>query len=58
MLIEKQIVLKAEEGKVLTNGTDFGKVVFVGKNDSQNNWQEITIEEANELQKLEESEEQ
>lgn len=58
MLIEKQIVLKAEEGKVLTNGTDFGKVVYVGKNDSQNNWQEITIEEANELRKLEESEEQ
>jgi hypothetical protein len=53
MLIEEQIVLKAEEGKVLTNGTDFGKVVYVGKNDSQNNWQEITIEEANELQKEE-----
>lgn len=53
MLIEKQIILKAEEGKILTNGEDFGKVVYIGKNDSQENWQEITVEEAQLLQKME-----
>ncbi len=54
MLIEKQTVLKAEDGKVLTNGADFGKVVYIGKNDSIDNWHEITDEEAQELQKQEE----
>ncbi len=57
MITETQTILKAEEGMMLTNGETFGKVVYIGKNDNKNNWQEITVEEANELQKLEESEE-
>ncbi len=57
MITEKQTVLKAEEGMMLTNGETFGKVVYIGKNDNENNWQEITVEEAEELQKLKESEE-
>ena len=57
MITEKQTVLKAEEGMRLTNGETFGKVVYIGKNDNENNWREITLEEAEELQKLKESEE-
>ena len=57
MITEKQTVLKAEEGMMLTNGETFGKVVYIGKNDDENNWQEITVEEAEALQKLKESEE-
>ena len=57
MITEKQTVLKAEEGMMLTNGEAFGKVVYIGKNDDENNWQEITVEEAEALQKLKESEE-
>lgn len=57
MITEMQTVLKAEEGMMLTNGETFGKVVYIGKNDNASNWQEITVEEAEELQKLKESEE-
>lgn len=44
MIIEKNI-LKADEGKVLTNGITFGTVVYLGENDSPLNWYEITEEE-------------
>ena len=45
-------VLKADEGMTLTNGEAFGKVVYLGTNDSMNNWHEITDEEAKELRKV------
>ena len=45
-------VLKADEGMTLTNGEAFGKVVYLGINDSAKNWHEITDEEAEELQKV------
>ena len=45
-------VLKADEGMTLTNGEAFGKVVYLGINDSMNNWHEITDEEAEELRKV------
>jgi hypothetical protein len=51
MITEKVTVLKAEEGKILTNGETFGKVVYLGINDSADNWHEITDEEAEEMQK-------
>lgn len=43
-------ILKADEGKVLTNGEDFSSVggeVYLGVNDSPDNWHEITEEEYN-----------
>jgi len=40
------IILKANEGKLLTNGQTFGKVVYLGKNDSANNWHEVDETEA------------
>lgn len=45
MKVESQIVLLADEGKVLTNGITFGTVVYLGENDSAENWHEITHEE-------------
>ena len=38
--------LTAAEGMTLTNGEAFGKEVYLGKNDSPDNWHEITDEEA------------
>lgn len=46
--------LKADKGMVLTNGDTYSSVggsVFLGINDSVDNWQEITKEEYNEIQK-------
>ena len=53
MIIENATILKADEGKTLTNGEAFGKVVYLGKNDSASNWHEITDEQAQELQETE-----
>lgn len=53
MITEKVTVLKADEGMTLTNGEAFGKVVYLGKNDSASNWHEITDEDAEEMQTAE-----
>ena len=45
MIIEEVTVLKAREGFYLTNGDTFAKVVYLGKNDSPDNWHEVTEEE-------------
>ncbi len=53
-MIETTIELRkltAAEGMTLTNGEEFGKEIFLGKNDSADNWYEITDEEAENLQK-------
>ncbi|MBE7040168.1 MAG: hypothetical protein E7398_05520 [Ruminococcaceae bacterium] len=49
--------IKADEGKVLTNGDTYSSVggsVFLGINDKAENWHEITEEEYNEVIKLQE----
>ena len=43
-------VLTAREGYVYTNGETFSTVIRLGKNDSADNWHEITEEEAERLQ--------
>lgn len=48
LINEKTII--PDEGKVLTNGTAFGSIVILGKNDRIDNWHEITEEEAERLQ--------
>jgi hypothetical protein len=53
MITEKVTVLKADEGMTLTNGEAFGKVVYLGRNDSADNWHEITDEDAGKLQNTE-----
>lgn len=46
-IIENGItVLTADSGMKLTNGETFGSVVRLGIYDSENNWYEITEEEA------------
>lgn len=52
----KTIILKAEEGKYLTQKSDvdiekrvIGTTIALGKNDSADNWKEITKEEADSI---------
>ena len=49
--------LTADEGMTLTNGTTFGKEVYLGSGDKPENWREITDEEAAAIQKEKEEEE-
>ena len=51
------IKLTASEGMTLTNGETYGKEVYLGCNDSPDNWHEITDAEAEDLQKKLEKEE-
>ena len=37
--------MTASEGMMLTNGEAYGKEIYLGKNDSPDNWHEITDEE-------------
>ena len=37
-----RVKLIATEGMVLTNGKSYGRIVYLGKNDSPDNWHEIT----------------
>lgn len=46
-------VLTAREGYVYTNGSTLGLIIYLGKNDSIDNWYEITEEEAERLQNTE-----
>jgi hypothetical protein len=44
-MIETTITLRkltATEGHVLTNGDVYGKEIYLGVNDNENNWREIT----------------
>ena len=53
MIIEKQTILKADEGFYLTNGDTFAKVVYLGKNDSPDNWHEVTEAEKEQAENTE-----
>ena len=50
MKTENYIMIKADEGKVLTNGVAYGKTVILGNGDKVENYHEITDEEYWELQ--------
>lgn len=47
IIIEK---LTAAEGMTLTNGGAFGKEIYLGCNDSPDNWREVTDAEAMQMQ--------
>lgn len=51
----KLVKLTAAEGMVLTNGEAYGKEIYLGCNDSPDNWHEITDEEYAEILKAEEA---
>ena len=52
MNVEKITIekLTAAEGMTLTNGEAFGKEIYLGCNDSADNWREITDAEATQMQ--------
>lgn len=52
MIIEGN-VLTADEGKVLSNGSTYSKQVWLGVNDSVNNWWEVDEAEAEEVEDTE-----
>ena len=45
-----QIILKADEGKVLTDGEPFGTTDVLPEGANHNKWYEITEEEAKEIE--------
>ena len=45
------IKLTASEGMVLTNGEAYGKEIYLGCNDSPDNWSEITDAEYEKIQR-------
>jgi hypothetical protein len=49
-------VLISKEGYVYTNGETFANIIRLGKNDSVDNWHEITDEEAEVLQEVDTNE--
>ena len=48
------IKLTASEGMVLTNGEAYGKEIYLGCNDSPDNWSEITDAKYDEILKEQE----
>ena len=60
-MIESTITIRkltASEGMTLTNGEVYGKQIYLGVNDSPDNWHEITDEEYAHIMALQESEEE
>jgi gas vesicle protein len=47
--MKTMITLYADEGKVLTNGTDYGTTVSLAVGENAENWHEITQEEYEKL---------
>lgn len=45
MTKENYIMLKADDGRVLTNDVVYGKTILLGKGDKAENYREITDEE-------------
>ena len=48
--MKERITLYADDGKILTNGMDYGKIVTLAVGASAADWYEITEEEYNALQ--------
>lgn len=48
-------VIKADEGKILTDGTVFGRVIYLAKGRNADEFHEITEAECEEIQKQDEA---
>ena len=46
----KNIKIEADNGKFLYNGETFCKVAYLGVNDSESNWREVTEEEKEQIE--------
>ena len=53
MKIETRVVLKAEEGMILTDGETYGRTVMLAEDRNADEFHEITEEEYNEIIKEE-----
>lgn len=51
----KTTVLKADEGKILTDGEVYGRVIYLGANRTAGEFHEITEAECEEIQKQDEA---
>ena len=47
--MEKRVVLYADNGKVFTNGTDYGKIIYLADGVNPDDYYEITDEEYNKI---------
>lgn len=53
--VDNRIVLNADEGMILTNGSCFGKIVYLSSNTDASQFYEITQQEYDDILKLEET---
>lgn len=54
--MNKRVILYADNGKVLTNGTDFGKIIYLAESVSEYTYYEITEEEYEKILEKQEKE--
>ena len=47
--MKQRTVLYADEGKILTNGTDYGREIFLAEDCDSSNYYEITEAEYNDI---------
>ena len=52
--MKERMIIYADEGKVLTNGTVYGTQIFLADTDAKENYWEITQEEYDAIQAAEE----
>ena len=52
--METRIILYADKGKILTNGSVYGTQIYLSTNDKAENYYEITEEEYNKIVQAEE----
>ena len=50
------VKLTASEGHILTNGENYGRIVYLASGDEGDEWYEITEKEYNEIMKKKEAE--